>query len=113
MAQKTNPKLWQSIVDQVKSKTIGGTNAGQWSARKAQIAVKKYKSQDGRYIGPKQKSNSLVQWSEQHWTTKSGRPNHITHERYLPVKAIQALSANEYALVTREKRRDTKNGLQY
>ncbi len=41
-AKKSNPGLWKRIVASVKSGTKGG-NAGQWSARKAQIAVARYK----------------------------------------------------------------------
>ena len=84
VAVKSNPILWKRIVSQVKSESTGGTAAGEWSARKAQIAVKRYKDHGGSYIGPKQGSNHLAQWSSQHWRTKSGKPSHITGERYLP-----------------------------
>ena len=47
-AKKSNPKLWSKVVSSVKSGSKGG-NAGQWSARKAQIAVKKYKENGGGY----------------------------------------------------------------
>ena len=55
---KTNPSLWKKIVSQVKSGSKGG-NAGQWSGRKAQLAVKKYKAAGGGYKGSKSSKNSL------------------------------------------------------
>lgn len=47
-AIKTNPELWHRIVERVKAEGVGGTRPGQWSARKAQIAVKRYKNAGGR-----------------------------------------------------------------
>jgi hypothetical protein len=105
--------LWAHIVSQVKSENTGGTRSGEWSARKAQIAVRKYKERGGRYIGSPSRSNNLRKWSRQHWRTKSGKPSHITGERYLPAKAIHSLSRSEYASVTASKRRATRQGRQY
>lgn len=48
---------------------------------------------------------SLKRWGEQKWRTKSGKPSSETGERYLPEKAIKALSPQEYAATTRAKRR--------
>ena len=39
---------------------------------------------------------SLKNWSKQKWRTKSGKPSSKTGERYLPEKAIKALSSSEY-----------------
>lgn len=103
VAKKKNPELWNRIVSSVKSGTKGG-DAGQWSARKAQIAVAKYKESGGKYVGKKSESNSLSKWTKQEWTTKSGKPSKETGERYLPKKAIEALSSSEYAATTRAKR---------
>lgn len=103
VAKKKNPELWSRIVSSVKSGTKGG-DAGQWSARKAQIAVAKYKEAGGKYVGKKSQSNSLSKWTKQEWTTKSGKPSKETGERYLPKKAIEALSSSEYAATTRAKR---------
>ena len=47
---------------------------------------------------------SLKAWGDQKWTTKSGKKSSETGERYLPKKAIQALSPQEYAATTRAKR---------
>jgi hypothetical protein len=92
MAERTNNELWQIIKDLIQSLEIVGTKANQWSALKAQIAVKLYKEMGGEYIGKKDKNNSLIKWSNQKWTTKSGLPSSITNERYLPFEAIQNLT---------------------
>ena len=59
---------------------------------------------------------SLKKWTEQKWRTKSGKPStqgpKATGERYLPEKAIKALSSKEYAATTRKKRADTAKGKQ-
>ena len=47
MSNVSNPKLWESIKNIVMKMDTGGTKAGQWSARKAQIAVKLYKEKGG------------------------------------------------------------------
>lgn len=109
VAKKKNPDLWNRIVSSVKSGTKGG-DAGQWSARKAQIAVAKYKESGGKYEGKKSESNSLSKWTKQEWTTKSGKPSKETGERYLPKKAIESLSPSEYAATTRAKRQGGGTG---
>ena len=45
----------------------------------------------------------------QKWRTKSGKKSSITGERYLPEKAIKALSSFEYRLTTKAKRKAMKN----
>ena len=45
----TKPSLRKRIVAQVKAAAVQGTNAGQWSARKAQLVAKKYKAAGGGY----------------------------------------------------------------
>ena len=109
VAKKKNPELWSRIVSSVKSGTKGG-DAGQWSARKAQIAVAKYKESGGKYEGKKSESNSLSKWTKQEWTTKRGKPSKETGERYLPKKAIESLSPSEYAATTRAKRQGGGTG---
>ena len=61
----------------------------------------------------KKPQKSLKKWTKQEWTTKSGKPSAETGERYLPKKAIKALSAKEYAATTKKKREDTKKGKQH
>jgi hypothetical protein len=110
---RSNQKLWESIVNRIKSKEIAGTKANEWSARKAQMAVREYKESGGRYEGEKDKNNSLVKWTQQEWTTKSGKPSHETGERYLPKKAIENLSSKEYQETSKAKRKGMMEGKQY
>ena len=56
---------------------------------------------------------SLKDWGAQKWRTKSGKPSSETGERYLPEKAIKALSSAEYAATTKAKREGTKAGKQF
>jgi hypothetical protein len=56
---------------------------------------------------------SLKDWGDQKWTTKSGKPSSKTGERYLPEKAIKALSPAEYAATTKAKRAGKKAGKQF
>jgi hypothetical protein len=60
---------------------------------------------------PSQKS--LKDWTNQKWRTKSGKPSSETGERYLPEKAIKALTPAEYAATTRAKRAGSKAGKQF
>lgn len=110
-AKKKNPELWKRIVARIKSGSRGG-DAGEWSARKAQLAVSEYKKAGGGYSGPK-KETSLSKWTKQKWRTKSGKPSSETGERYLPEKAIKSLSSAEYAATTRAKREGTAKGKQF
>lgn len=110
---RSNEKLWSSVVSEVKSGTKGGS-AGQWSARKAQLAGKIYKDRGGGYTGEKTKAQkSMTKWTKEDWGTKSGKPSGKTGERYLPKKAREALSPAEYAATTRAKREGTKAGKQF
>ena len=61
----------------------------------------------------KKSQRSLKLWTKQKWRTKSGKPSSKTGERYLPEKAIKALSSAEYAATTRAKRKGTKAGKQF
>lgn len=56
---------------------------------------------------------SLKAWTKQEWTTKSGKKSSETGERYLPKRAIQALSPQEYAATTRAKRAGKAQGKQF
>jgi len=65
----------------------------------------------------KKPQRSLKAWTKQKWTTKSGKPStqgpKATGERYLPAKAVKALSAKEYQKTTAAKRAGTKTGKQF
>lgn len=56
---------------------------------------------------------SLKAWGDQKWTTKSGKKSSETGERYLPEKAIKALSPAEYAATTKAKRAGKAAGKQF
>ena len=65
----------------------------------------------------KKSQQSLKNWTAQKWRTKSGKPStqgkKATGERYLPEKAIKAMSSKEYAAITKAKRKATKAGKQF
>lgn len=116
MAKRSNPKLWKRIVRSVKKGKKGG-KSNQWSARKAQLAVQKYKKAGGGYLGRKSSKNSLAKWTKQKWRTKSGKNSVVgkgaTGERYLPTKAIKELSQREYKKTSMAKKKSLKKGKQY
>lgn len=45
----TKPELRRRIFNDIKSSAVQGTDAGQWSARKAQLLAKRYKEAGGGY----------------------------------------------------------------
>ena len=59
------------------------------------------------------KQISLKAWIKQKWRTKSGKKSSLTGERYLPEKAIKALSNFEYRLTTKAKRKANKINKQF
>lgn len=79
-------------------------------SEKAHCASKKKKMAGG---GLAKSQQSLKSWGDQEWTTKSGKKSSETGERYLPKKAIQALSPSEYAATTRAKRAGKAAGKQF
>jgi len=79
-------------------------------SEKAHCASKKKKMAGG---GLAASQRSLKSWGDQEWTTKSGKKSSETGERYLPKKAIQALSPSEYAATTRAKRQGKAQGKQF
>jgi len=111
-AKKTDPQLWERVKKEVTAGDKGG-EPGQWSARKAQYAVQQYKKRGGGYEGKKSTDNHLREWTREDWGTQSGNPSGETGERYLPKKARESLSEEEYARTTRKKRADTRRGRQH
>lgn len=110
-ASKTNPGLWKRVVDSVKAGSKGG-DRGEWSARKAQLAVAKYKQAGGGYRGAKQASNSLAKWTKQKWRTSDGTPSD-GKKRYLPDAAWKSLSASEKAATNAAKANGNASGKQF
>lgn len=114
---RTDETKWKKVVASVKAGGKGG-KPGQWSARKAQLATQQYKKSGGGYRGEKTEAQkSLSKWTKEDWGTKSGKPStqgsKATGERYLPKKARESLSKQEYAATTRAKREGTKAGKQF
>ena len=65
----------------------------------------------------KKPQQSLKDWTQQKWRTKSGKPStqgpRATGERYLPESAIKSLSSAEYAATTKAKRAGKAKGKQF
>ena len=104
-AKKTDPELWEKVKEEFMQSDKGG-DKGQWSARKAQLAVKEYKKRGGGYEddGPDQEDTSLHEWTEEDWGTKSGEDSADSGERYLPKKVRMLLTEDEYARSTQKKK---------
>jgi hypothetical protein len=45
----TKPGMRKALFESIKGQAVQGTAAGQWSARKAQLLAKQYKSKGGGY----------------------------------------------------------------
>ena len=113
-SKKTNPGLWKRIVASVKASDKGG-RVGQWSARKAQLAVQKYKKSGGGYSGAKSSSNSLSKWTKQEWGYVSpgdAQKPRAERGRYLPKSVRESLSPSEKSEENRRKRAANKVGKQ-
>jgi hypothetical protein len=109
MSGRTDPKLWEKSKKEAIEK-MGGLH----SARAMQLAGKIYREKGGGYTGEKTKAQKdLTKWTKEDWRTKSGQPSLKTGERYLPAKAIKALSGAEYGATTRIKRAGMKEGKQF
>lgn len=109
MSGRTKPELWEKVKKEAVKK-MGGLH----SARAMQLAGKMYREKGGDYTGEKTKAQKdLTKWTKEDWRTKSGQPSLVTGERYLPAKAIKALSSAEYGATTRIKRAGMKEGKQF
>jgi hypothetical protein len=119
-AERTHPELWEEVKDEVKRGSKGG-EAGEWSARKAQLAVQEYKKRGGGYRGGKAEDNSptpksspkpsptkpspTTPWAGDDWGTAATKPAGETGERYLPQEARDAVGDEDYR-ATGERQRD-------
>jgi hypothetical protein len=112
-AEKTDPELWERIKGEITAGDKGG-KPGHWSARKAQMAVAAYKKAGGGFKGEKPDAdNHLLQWEKEDWGTKSGGESLETGERYLPRRARETLTDEEYARTTAAKREALARGEQF
>lgn len=105
---RTHPELWKKIKNSVKKGSVGGPS-NTWNARKAQIAVNRYKAAGGRYKGRKSSKNSLVIWTREKW----GYIDNKYGNRYLPEKIRKKLTPAEKRIENRRKKLATKHGEQY
>ncbi|MCA8880189.1 MAG: Rho termination factor N-terminal domain-containing protein [Rhodobacteraceae bacterium] len=107
-AKRTDPVLWDEVKEEITRGARGG-RPGQWSARKAQMAVQEYKRRGGGYEedGLAQDETDLHRWTGEDWGTRSGAESGLTGERYLPRSIRMLLTEDEYRRSTRAKRRGT------
>ena len=114
IAKKRDPQKWAQAKARAKAK-MGGKH----SARAMQLATKYYKDSGGSYEGkkPSAKTNKMKKWTKEDWGTKSGKNSTegkgATGERYLPKKARESLSDEEYARSTAKKRASIRKGQQH
>lgn len=119
----TKPELRKKLLNKIKKGSKGG-DAGEWSARKAQLLAKEYKEQGGGYrkpLGEEQKS--LKKWSAQDWMTsgtfekkKKGKSEEVESKgkkRYLPKQAWENLSESEKKKTNAAKSKGNKEGKQF
>ena len=108
IAQKTDPKLWQT------AKRLACTSARlcDHSARKMQWAVRYYKSHGGQYTTARSGANSLARWTRQKWRTHTRKPSR-GKLRYLPDAAWKHLSPDQVRRTNASKRRGTRDGKQW
>lgn len=103
---RTHPQLWKQIVDKYMRSSKGG-DAGEWSARKAQLAVQEYKQKGGGYTGQKSSSaKSLSKWTNQNWRYSSKKWE--GRGRYLPDAVWKQLSQREKEITNRNKANASK-----
>jgi len=113
----TKAALRERLKNRIMAGSKGG-KPGQWSARKAQLLAQAYEKAGGGYSGSKTKAqSSLSKWTREDWGTKSGKPStqgsKATGERYLPRRARQALTSEEYARTSAAKRKGMRQGKKY
>ena len=110
-AKRTDPELWEKVKDEITEGDEGG-EPGQWSARKAQMAVREYKRRGGGYDddGADREETDLHEWTEEDWGTRSGEESGESGERYLPKRVRMLLTEDEYRRSTERKREDSDAG---
>tara|TARA_R110000796_G_C14344875_1_gene410828 strand:+ start:220 stop:600 length:381 start_codon:yes stop_codon:yes gene_type:complete len=108
----TKPELRERLKNKVMASSKGG-DAGQWSARKAQLLAAEYKKAGGGYSGSKTgEQKSLSKWTKEKWTTSDGKPSE-GKKRYLPEKAWSSLTASEKKATNAAKAAGDKAGKQF
>jgi hypothetical protein len=117
---KEGAKVRLRLLKSIKKRDTHGTKSGQWSARKSQLLTKEYEAAMKKKGKKPYKSSKrtkaqkdLKDWGDQKWRTKSGKKSSVTGERYLPEKAIKALTDKEYKRTSAAKRQAKKAGKQF
>jgi len=117
---KKGAKVRLDLKNKIMKQNTHGTKSGQWSARKSQKLKKDYeKSMEKKGLKPYKSSKKtesqkdLKEWGDQDWKTKSGKKSSVTGERYLPSKAIDALTDKEYKKTSAAKKKAKKAGKQF
>jgi hypothetical protein len=108
----TKPELREKLKKKIMASSKGG-DAGEWSARKAQLLAAEYKKAGGGYTGPKKETQkSLSKWTKEKWTTDDGSPSE-GKKRYLPEKAWKSLTPSEKKATNAAKAAGNKEGKQF
>ncbi len=113
----TDPKLRDRLKAKILKGDKGG-NAGEWSARKAQLLAAEYKKAGGGYLRGKKKETEgqkhLESWTEEKWTTSDGKPaiREGGTTRYLPKKAWDKLTPAQKKATNAKKRAGSRKGNQ-
>lgn len=116
----TKPALREKLKAKIKRGAKGG-EAGQWSARKAQLLAHEYKAEGGGYkSGARSEAqHHLESWTAEKWRTQDRKPakrksgGKKTMARYLPEKAWSKLSAAEKKATEKKKRAGAGKGKQF
>lgn len=115
-ARYTKPKLRRNLKKKIMAGKKGGRR-GTWSARKAQILVKKYESKGGGYKTEKTDTQkSLENWTAQDWQTLDGSGDAEKDgemRRYLPAKIWTMLSSRQQERAEKTKIRKDRRGRQF
>ncbi len=113
VAKYNKPAMRERIKQKIMRGSKGG-KPGQWSARKSQMLVQQYEAAGGGYIGRKSATQkSLKRWTDQDWTTASGKPSLKTGEVYLPKRSIAQLrGTSKLRTANRKKKAAMKKGQQ-
>jgi hypothetical protein len=105
VAEKSDVVLWARVVEDVREGSVAGA-PNTWNARKAQLAVKLYKSRGGKYRSRKSRKNSLRQWTDEDWGYIDDKPGN----RYLPKDVRKSLSRGEKMAENRRKKSASRAG---
>lgn len=105
MSNFANQKLWSEIKMKWHASDKAG-DPGQWTARKAQLAVKEYKNRGGKYTKKKTENPSNLEiWTAEKWgyVSNKGCENKHLKGRYLPENVRNKLTQKQRCATNRKK----------